>query len=107
MNMSHPLQETASIDKWIDAPTRRVDAAGATFVYRRLGPATGVPVILLNHWGAALDNFDPRTVGKRHAASRRPERARARSDDRCSGHRPGRGQKRRTARPSVLTADHQ
>ena len=59
--MSHPLQ-TSSIDKWIDAPTRRVDAAGATFVYRRLGPATGVPVILLNHWGAVLDNFDPRIV---------------------------------------------
>jgi pimeloyl-ACP methyl ester carboxylesterase len=61
MNMPHPLQ-TSSIDKWIDAPTRRVDAAGATFVYRRLGPATGVPVILLNHWGAVLDNFDPRIV---------------------------------------------
>ena len=59
--MSHPLQ-TCSIDKWIDAPTRRVDAAGATFAYRRLGPATGVPVILLNHWGAVLDNFDPRIV---------------------------------------------
>jgi len=61
MNMSYPLQ-TSSIDKWIDAPTRRVDAAGATFAYRRLGPATGVPVILLNHWGAVLDNFDPRIV---------------------------------------------
>jgi pimeloyl-ACP methyl ester carboxylesterase len=61
MNMSHPLQ-SSSIDKWIDAPTRRVDAAGATFVYRRLGAATGVPVILLNHWGAVLDNFDPRIV---------------------------------------------
>ena len=59
--MSHPVQ-SSSIDKWIDAPTRRVDAAGATFVYRRLGPATGVPVILLNHWGAVLDNFDPRIV---------------------------------------------
>ena len=61
MNMSYPLQ-TSSIDKWIDAPTRRVDAAGTTFVYRRIGPATGVPVILLNHWGAVLDNFDPRIV---------------------------------------------
>ena len=59
--MSHPLH-TSSMDKWIDAPTRRVDAAGATFAYRRLGPATGVPVILLNHWGAVLDNFDPRIV---------------------------------------------
>jgi len=61
MNMSHPLQ-TGSIDKWIDAPTRRVDVAGTTFVYRKLGPPTGVPVILLNHWGAVLDNFDPRIV---------------------------------------------
>lgn len=59
--MSHPLQ-TCSIERWIDAPTRRVDAAGATFAYRRLGPATGVPVILLNHWGAVLDDFDPRIV---------------------------------------------
>lgn len=59
--MSHPLQRS-SIDKWIDAPTRRIDAAGTTFVYRRLGPAKGVPVILLNHWGAVLDNFDPRIV---------------------------------------------
>jgi hypothetical protein len=53
--MSHPLQ-SSSIDKWIDAPTRCVDAAGAMQVSRRLGPATGVPVILLNHWGAVLDN---------------------------------------------------
>ena len=59
--MSHPLQ-TGPVEKWIHAPTRRVDAAGATFVYRKLGPATGVPVILLNHWGAVLDNFDPRIV---------------------------------------------
>src|ERR1051325_667051 len=59
--MSRPLQ-TAAIDKWIDAPTRRVDVAGTTFVYRKLGPSTGVPVILLNHWGAVLDNFDPRIV---------------------------------------------
>jgi pimeloyl-ACP methyl ester carboxylesterase len=61
MNVSRPLQ-TDSIDKWIHAPTRHVDAAGATFVYRKLGPAAGVPVILLNHWGAVLDNFDPRIV---------------------------------------------
>ena len=59
--MSHPLQ-SSSIDKWIDAPTRPVDAAGAMHVYRRLGPVTGVPLILLNHWGAVLDNFDPRIV---------------------------------------------
>lgn len=54
--------QTGSITRWQDAPTRSIDAAGTTFVYRQLGPATGVPVILLNHWGATLDNFDPRIV---------------------------------------------
>jgi pimeloyl-ACP methyl ester carboxylesterase len=59
--MSHP-PPTSSIKKWKDAPTRSVDVAGTKFVYRQLGPATGVPVIMLNHWGAVLDNFDPRIV---------------------------------------------
>lgn len=48
--------------RWVDAPTRTVSAAGTTFAYRQLGPAKGVPVLLLNHWGANLDNFDPRIV---------------------------------------------
>ncbi|RUX42181.1 alpha/beta fold hydrolase, partial [Mesorhizobium sp. M7A.F.Ca.US.014.04.1.1] len=39
-----------------------VDVGGTAFVYRELGPKTGVPVILLNHLGAQLDNFDPRIV---------------------------------------------
>lgn len=45
-----------------DTPTHSVDVGGTTFVYRELGPRTGVPVILLNHLGAQLDNFDPRIV---------------------------------------------
>ncbi|RRH98433.1 alpha/beta hydrolase [Mesorhizobium tamadayense] len=45
-----------------DTPTRSVDVGGTAFVYRELGPRTGVPVILLNHLGAQLDNFDPRIV---------------------------------------------
>jgi pimeloyl-ACP methyl ester carboxylesterase len=61
MTMPHPPQTDLTI-KWIDAPTKSVDVAGTTLVYRRLGPAAGVPVILLNHWGAVLDNFDPRIV---------------------------------------------
>ena len=28
----------------------------------RPGPRGGVPLVLLNHWGAVLDNFDPRIV---------------------------------------------
>lgn len=47
---------------WKSAPTRLVQAAGTRFAYRRLGSDAGVPVVLLNHWGANLDNFDPRIV---------------------------------------------
>jgi hypothetical protein len=38
--------------KWQTAPTRSVDAGGTKFVYRQLGPDTGVPVIFLNHLAA-------------------------------------------------------
>lgn len=47
---------------WKTAPTHHVEAAGTRFAYRRLGPDAGIPVVLLNHWGANLDNFDPRIV---------------------------------------------
>ncbi len=47
---------------WIDTPTRGVEVAGTSFAYRRLGPVDGIPAVLLNHWGANLDNFDPRIV---------------------------------------------
>ncbi|MGN7714868.1 alpha/beta fold hydrolase [Agrobacterium radiobacter] len=47
---------------WKTAPTLHVEAADTRFAYRRLGPDVGVPVVLLNHWGANLDNFDPRIV---------------------------------------------
>lgn len=45
---------------WASLQTRRVIAAGTTFAYRELGPRGGVPLVLLNHWGAALDDIDPR-----------------------------------------------
>jgi pimeloyl-ACP methyl ester carboxylesterase len=45
-----------------DTPTHYIDAGGGRFAYRDLGPGTGVPVILLNHLGATLDNYDPRVV---------------------------------------------
>lgn len=56
---------------YVDAPNRTVDVGGTPFVYRELGSASGVPVILLNHLAAVLDNWDPRVVdglaAKRHA----------------------------------------
>ncbi|MDR6955919.1 pimeloyl-ACP methyl ester carboxylesterase [Ancylobacter sp. 3268] len=53
---------TTSTTRWKDTPNRAVEAAGTTFAYRRLGAASGVPVVLLNHWGATLDNFDAAIV---------------------------------------------
>jgi pimeloyl-ACP methyl ester carboxylesterase len=45
--------------EWNSATNHHVEAAGTRFAYRRLGPDAGVPVVVLNHWGANLDNFDP------------------------------------------------
>jgi pimeloyl-ACP methyl ester carboxylesterase len=53
---------SASSFTWKDVPTRSIDVAGAKFVYRQLGPDTGVPVIFLNHLAAGLDRWDPRVV---------------------------------------------
>jgi pimeloyl-ACP methyl ester carboxylesterase len=48
--------------RYIDAATLFVTAAGTRFAYREVGPRGGVPLVLLNHWGAVLDNFDPAIV---------------------------------------------
>ena len=61
--MSMPNRKEPSLNvTWKDAPTRSVDVGGTKFVYRRLGPDTGVPVIFLNHLAAELDRWDPRVV---------------------------------------------
>jgi len=48
--------------RYIDTPTRLIDIDGTVFAYRETGLRDGMPLILLNHWGAVLDNFDPRIV---------------------------------------------
>jgi len=61
--MSTPKQsQTGSSIVWRDAPTTSVNVGGTKFVYRQLGPHTGVPVIFLNHLAAELDRWDPRVV---------------------------------------------
>ncbi|TXS36676.1 alpha/beta fold hydrolase [Streptomyces sp. OR43] len=45
-----------------NAPTRSVSVQGVDFAYRQHGPDDGVPLILLNHLSAVLDNWDPRVV---------------------------------------------
>jgi pimeloyl-ACP methyl ester carboxylesterase len=48
--------------RYADAPNQTLTVRGVPFAYRDLGPRDGTPVVLLNHWGAVLDNFDPRIV---------------------------------------------
>ena len=47
---------------FIKAVNQSITVEGIPFVYRDLGPRHTVPLVLLNHWGAVLDNFDPRIV---------------------------------------------
>jgi pimeloyl-ACP methyl ester carboxylesterase len=51
-----------AITSYKDAPTRTVSAGGVEFAYRELGPKTGVPLVLVTHLAAVLDNWDPRVV---------------------------------------------
>ena len=60
--MSNTSINQTSVARFIDAPNLSVNVGGTEFIYRDLGPRGGVPVVMLNHWGAVLDNFDPRIV---------------------------------------------
>jgi pimeloyl-ACP methyl ester carboxylesterase len=44
------------------AETRFVEAAGVEFAYRRLGLATGPPLVMLQHFRGNLDNWDPALI---------------------------------------------
>ncbi|EFQ62905.1 alpha/beta hydrolase [Pseudomonas sp. FP597] len=44
------------------AENQSITVGGVAFAYRDLGPRVGVPLMVLNHWGAVLDNFDPRII---------------------------------------------
>ncbi|MFJ8942272.1 alpha/beta fold hydrolase [Streptomyces sp. NPDC102395] len=67
--MSTPPSSPALMS-YKNTPNRSVSVRGVTFAYRRLGPADGVPLVLLNHLSAVLDNWDPRVVDG--LAARRP-----------------------------------
>ena len=60
--MTSPLSNLESGARYIEAPNLSISVEGTAFAYRDLGPRGGVPLVLLNHWGAVLDNFDPRIV---------------------------------------------
>jgi pimeloyl-ACP methyl ester carboxylesterase len=60
--MTNLSKAPLSVTRYIDAPNRFVNIGRTRLAYRELGPRGGVPLVLLNHWGAVLDNFDPRIV---------------------------------------------
>jgi pimeloyl-ACP methyl ester carboxylesterase len=45
-----------------EAVTRTVDVGGTPFAYREVGAATGTPLVLLHHFTAVLDDWDPAVV---------------------------------------------
>lgn len=60
--MSDAPISTIVLGGYRDAANRFITVNGTDFAYRELGPAGGVPLVMLNHWGAVLDNFDPAIV---------------------------------------------
>src|SRR5260370_24477034 len=47
---------------YVDAVTKTVDVNGTSFVYRETGEKNGIPIVLLHHLTAVLDDWDPRTI---------------------------------------------
>src|ERR1700732_2481478 len=47
---------------FVDAVTKAVDVNGTSFVYRETGEKSGIPIVVLHHLTAVLDDWDPRTI---------------------------------------------
>ncbi|WP_441239245.1 alpha/beta fold hydrolase [Bradyrhizobium sp. 930_D9_N1_4] len=58
------LLDTASRDAATleTTPTRYIEGRAARFAYRRLGPSTGTPLVLLQHFSGNIDAWDPAVV---------------------------------------------
>jgi len=52
-------QDAATLET---APTRYIEGLGIRFAYRRLGPSTGTPPVLLQHFSGNIDAWDPAVV---------------------------------------------
>jgi pimeloyl-ACP methyl ester carboxylesterase len=52
-------REVATLES---APTRYVEGGGIRFAYRKLGPSTGTPLVLLQHFSGNIDAWDPAVV---------------------------------------------
>lgn len=57
--LSTANREAATLEA---APTRYVEGSGIRFAYRQLGPSTGTPLVLLQHFSGNIDAWDPAVV---------------------------------------------
>ncbi|MCP1446229.1 pimeloyl-ACP methyl ester carboxylesterase [Pseudomonas sp. GGS8] len=59
MTPTNTINPAGSQTSFINAANQSITVNGIPFAYRDIGPKTDVPLVLFNHWGAVLDNFDP------------------------------------------------
>lgn len=62
MNSAQKNPPSGSPTSFINAANLSITVNGIPFAYRDIGPTTGVPLVMFNHWGAVLDNFDPAII---------------------------------------------
>ena len=60
--MTNSAEGSGPDTSYVNGANRSINVEGTAFAYRDLGPRSAVPLIVLNHWGAVLDNFDPRII---------------------------------------------
>lgn len=60
--MSNLSPDVSSQASYAQTETRWIDVGGTTFAYRDFGSRNGTPLILLNRWGAVLDDFSSTIV---------------------------------------------
>jgi pimeloyl-ACP methyl ester carboxylesterase len=49
-------------DKLETAPTKYIETNGVKFSYRTLGPTSGTPLVLLQHFTGTMDSWDPAVI---------------------------------------------
>src|SRR3954454_14488806 len=55
-----PMPDT--LNAWRTTPTQTLTVGGTSFAYRELGSRGGAPLVLLHHFTAVLDDWDPRVI---------------------------------------------
>ncbi|MFC4211620.1 alpha/beta fold hydrolase [Pedobacter lithocola] len=48
-----------SANTHINAPTQFIEAGSIRFAYRKIGKPSGIPILLLGHFRATMENWDP------------------------------------------------